>query len=179
MTIDTSIQSFSGSYYNDRLQGADSAIQEQAGDGRDKKFQHTEEDRNVQQEVQKFKNTEQKVIAHEMAHKAVGGQYAGSVKYEYTRGPDNKMYITGGEVSIDVSKGSTPEETAQKMRQVQQAAMAPADPSAQDRAVAAKAAMQAQKAQQEIQSEHQKEQPSGAAEYTKKPNQSLGISIYG
>jgi hypothetical protein len=179
MTIDTSIQSFSGSYSNGWLQGADSATQKQSGGAIDKKSHNAEGDRKAQQEVQKLKNTEQKVIAHEMAHKAVGGQYAGSVKYEYTRGPDNKMYIAGGEVSIDVSKGSTPEETAQKMRQVQQAAMAPADPSAQDRAVAAKAAMQAQKAQQEIQSEQQKEQPSAAVGYTKKPNQSLGISIYG
>jgi len=53
--------------------------------------------------IEKLKMREKQVIAHEMAHKTVGGQYAGAVHYTYTRGPDGRYYITGGEVSIDVS----------------------------------------------------------------------------
>nr|MBQ6740709.1 hypothetical protein [Synergistaceae bacterium] len=59
-------------------------------------------------------------------------------------------YITGGEVPIQMRTGSTPEETLRNMQQVQRAATAPADPSGQDRKVAAKAAAIAAQARQEI-----------------------------
>ncbi len=49
--------------------------------------------------------------------------------------------------------GSTPEETLRNMQQVQRAALAPADPSGQDRKVAARAAAIAAKAQGEIASQ--------------------------
>ncbi|MCE5312537.1 MAG: hypothetical protein LLF86_05235 [Nitrospiraceae bacterium] len=96
---------------------------------------------NLSAEVLKLKTDEQRVIAHENAHKAAGGQYAGSAHYSYTAGPDGKQYIAGGEVSIDLSTGKTPEDTASKMAQVIRAALAPADPSGQDIAVAARASM--------------------------------------
>jgi hypothetical protein len=59
----------------------------------------------------------------------------------------------GGEVPIAVSKGKTPEETVQKMRQVAAAAMAPADPSPQDYSVAANARAEEMKALQEMRKE--------------------------
>ncbi|GAB4296699.1 MAG: hypothetical protein Fur0034_06170 [Desulfuromonadia bacterium] len=108
------------------------------------------DDRAVQQEVQKLKAQEEKVRAHEAAHKAAGGQYAGAVSYTYRPGPDGRSYIVGGEVQIDVSPGKTPEETIRKMAIVQRAALAPSDPSGQDRAVAAQAASLAAQAQQEL-----------------------------
>lgn len=89
----------------------------------------------------RLKADEQRVISHENAHKSAGGQYAGSAHYSYTTGPDGKRYISGGEVSIDLSTGKTPEETIAKMQQVRRAALAPADPSGQDVSVAAKASM--------------------------------------
>jgi hypothetical protein len=49
------------------------------------------------------------------------------------------MYAVGGEVKIDISPESTPEATIRKMQQVRKAALAPAQPSSTDRAVAAQA----------------------------------------
>lgn len=107
------------------------------------------EDPQVQQQVSRLKQIEEKVKAHEAAHKAVGGNLASSASYSYTQGPDGRSYITGGEVQIDMSGGSTPQETISKMQQVIRAALAPSDPSGQDRAVAAQAASQMAQAQQE------------------------------
>jgi hypothetical protein len=106
---------------------------------RDKETDRVEE-RDERAAAQEFKAREQEVIAHEQAHSSAGGSVTGSPSYTYTRGPDGSRYISGGGVSIDTSRGSTPEETIEKMRQVRAAALAPADSSAQDRAVAARAA---------------------------------------
>lgn len=91
-------------------------------------------------QVAKLKQVDAKVRAHERAHAAVGGQYAGAPSYSYTRGPDGQMYAIGGEVSIDIGAEDDPQATLQKASQVAAAALAPADPSGQDRAVAAAAA---------------------------------------
>ena len=107
------------------------------------------EDPQVKQVVHQLKQTEVKVKAHEAAHKAAGGNLASSASYSYTQGPDGRSYITGGEVQIDMSPGRTPQETISKMQQVIRAALAPADPSGQDRAVAAQAASQMAQAQQQ------------------------------
>ena len=107
------------------------------------------EDPTITSEVRKLKEREREVRAHENAHKSAGGAHAGTVSYTYTRGPDGKVYITGGEVSIDVSEENSPAATIRKMEQVKAAALAPADPSSQDQSVAAKASMIAMKARQE------------------------------
>lgn len=108
----------------------------------------TEEDPQIQQVISQLKSTEEKVKAHETAHKSSGAA-TGPISYTYTRGPDGKNYITGGEVPINLSSGSTPEETIGRMQQVIQAALAPADPSPQDRAVASQATNIKLQAQQE------------------------------
>lgn len=92
----------------------------------------SKQDPQVQQEVARLQSIDAKVKAHEAAHKAAGGTMTGPVSYTYTRGPDGKSYVTGGEVPISVSPGKTPQETASRMQQVIQAALAPADPSPQD-----------------------------------------------
>ena len=89
--------------------------------------------------VSQFKSVERKVIAHEQAHTSVGGGLITGASYSYTQGPDGKSYISGGEVSIDTSGAKTPEETIDKMARVRAAALAPADPSPQDRAAASRA----------------------------------------
>ncbi|MDR3349506.1 MAG: hypothetical protein LBO03_07910 [Acidaminococcales bacterium] len=109
-----------------------------------------EEQRQIEREVQAMRQTENKVIAHEQAHKSAGGQYAGGISYEKSAGPDGKQYIVGGEVSIDMSGESTPQKTIAKMRIVRGAALAPADPSGQDRAVAAAAAAKEAAARQAL-----------------------------
>ncbi|MBQ9419234.1 MAG: hypothetical protein IJU31_02535, partial [Synergistaceae bacterium] len=101
-------------------------------------------------QAKELENIQREVIAHEAAHKAAAGEFGGEISYSYTEGPDGKSYITGGEVPIKFKEGATPEETLRNMQKVQRAANAPADPSGQDRKVAAKAAAMASKARQEI-----------------------------
>ena len=91
-------------------------------------------------EVQALKRRDQEVRAHELAHMAAGsGVVIGGANYEYQRGPDGKMYAVGGEVKIDTSRENDPAQTIRKMQQVKRAALAPAQPSGQDRSVAAQA----------------------------------------
>ena len=90
------------------------------------------------------------VKAHEAAHQAAGGGMTGAASFSYQQGPDGKMYAIGGEVSIATKGGSTPQEKIANARQIQAAAMAPANPSGQDFAVAASAKMMEIKAQQEL-----------------------------
>lgn len=92
-----------------------------------------------QRVIDQLKSRDREVRAHEQAHAAVGGSLAGSPSYEYQTGPDGKKYAVGGEVSIDVSKTNDPETTIRKMQTVRAAALAPAEPSSQDRKVAAEA----------------------------------------
>ncbi len=95
----------------------------------------TDEEKQTVKELQRIDN---RVRAHEQAHLAAGaGLVRGGAALEYQRGPDGKMYAVAGEVKIDISKGDTPEETIIKMQKVVKAALAPADPSPQDRSVAA------------------------------------------
>ncbi|MCA9770886.1 MAG: hypothetical protein KC466_00670 [Myxococcales bacterium] len=104
-----------------------------------------------QERVDKLKARDREVRAHEQAHKATGGAHAGGIQYAYETGPDGRRYAVGGEVSIDVSPVSDdPGATIRKLEQVRRAALAPADPSGQDRAVAAQAAAEALKAQAEL-----------------------------
>lgn len=106
------------------------------------------------QELSDLKARDREVRAHETAHQAVGGQYAGSISYVYERGPDGAQYAVGGEVSIDTSPvQGDPQATIEKMRVVRAAALAPAEPSPQDRAVAAEAMQLMLRAQSELSSE--------------------------
>ncbi len=117
-----------------------------------------------QAQVTKLKQIDAKVRAHERAHAAVGGAHAGAPSYTYTRGPDGQMYATGGEVAIDISAESDPEATLQKATQVAAAALAPADPSGQDRAVAAAASQLRLEALAQIREEKRAEQEQQQAE---------------
>lgn len=103
-----------------------------------------------QEKVEKLKERDKEVRAHERAHQSAGGQYAGSPSYDYEKGPDGNDYAIGGHVNIDVAEENTPEKTLQKMEQIISAAKAPADPSAQDLKVAAQAQQKAAKARAEI-----------------------------
>lgn len=101
--------------------------------------------------IRELSQRDQEVRAHEQAHNSVGGQYAGAASYTYQRGPDGVNYAVGGEVSIDIGVvDGNPQATLEKMQTVQRAALAPAEPSSQDRRVAAMAAQQANQARAEI-----------------------------
>ncbi len=108
--------------------------------------------------VDDLKKRDAEVKAHERAHIAAGGPYvSGGASYEYERGPDNQNYAVGGEVSIDVSAENTPEATIRKMQVVKRAALAPKDPSGQDRSVAAQATQAEARARIELQKERSAE----------------------
>jgi len=92
-----------------------------------------------QQVVRELQRRDAEVRRHERAHAAAGGPVAGAPVYEFQRGPDGRFYAVDGEVRIDVSPEGDPRATIAKMELVIRAALAPAQPSAQDRAVAAQA----------------------------------------
>jgi hypothetical protein len=94
----------------------------------------------AQSKVDQLKEIDRKVKAHEQAHIAAGGELIrGGANFSYQKGPDGKLYAIGGDVSIDTSPGRTPEDTVVRAQRIRSAALAPADPSAQDRRVAADA----------------------------------------
>jgi hypothetical protein len=103
-------------------------------------------------EVAKLVQLDTKVKNHEMAHLAAAGPYARSgANFQYAKGPDGKRYAVAGEVSIDTARESTPAATISKMQTVRAAALAPADPSPQDRKVAASASVAITQASHELQ----------------------------
>ena len=103
-------------------------------------------------QVQELQQRDAEVRTHEQAHLSTAGQYAsGGPSFSYQTGPNGKRYAVGGSVPIDIGKESTPAATIIKMRTVKRAALAPANPSAADRQIAAKASMQEMKAMQELQ----------------------------
>jgi SprA-related family len=103
-----------------------------------------------QKKVEALKQRDREVHAHEQAHRAAGGGLTGSPTYKTERGPDGKSYAVGGEVKIDTSPvPNNPEATIRKLEQVKRAALAPSNPSGQDRQVAAAAEARIQEARQE------------------------------
>lgn len=91
-------------------------------------------------QLAKLKARDLEVRQHEAAHLAVAGGLATSgPTYSYQKGPDGVNYAVAGEVGIDTSPGRTPEETIERAQRVQAAALAPAEPSGPDLAVAAQA----------------------------------------
>ncbi len=101
--------------------------------------------------IDELEKIDQRVHTHEQAHLSAAADLAMSgATFTYKRGPDGHQYAVGGEVQIDVSPGKTPQETVSKAQRIKAAALAPSDPSAQDRAVAAQATQMALAAQQEL-----------------------------
>ncbi|MDR3299543.1 MAG: hypothetical protein LBU43_05970 [Candidatus Accumulibacter sp.] len=119
--------------------------------GGEKTGQAGELSKDDQRRVEELKVTDRKVRAHEAAHVAAGGSLVTSgASFEYTTGPDGQRYAVAGDVGISMSKGRTPEETLMRAQQIRAAALAPADPSAQDISVAAAATQMAAEARVEL-----------------------------
>lgn len=142
--------------------GRSNAANESAQDER-RAEQQRQEDAAI---IRQLKARDREVRLHEAAHAAVGGRYAGAPTVQYERGPDGVNYAVSGEVSISVSKAATPEETLDKARQIRAAATAPAEPSAQDRRVAAEASRLELEARADLQAQEveQREQRAERAE---------------
>lgn len=110
------------------------------------------------QQIRELSARDREVRAHEQAHAAVGGAHAGSPSYEYQNGPDGKQYAVGGEVSISTSVISNdPHATLDKAQTIRRAALAPAEPSSQDRAVAAQSSQMIAQAMADISALQQEE----------------------
>lgn len=133
----------------------------------EKKLEEQEEEKAVEESssAEKLSEDEKRLVtdlqsrdaevrAHEAAHQS-GGASTGGASYTYQKGPDGKMYAIGGEVSISFQTGSTPQETIANAQAVITSALAPADPSAQDMAVASSAMVMMMRAQQQITQEAQ------------------------
>ena len=102
-------------------------------------------------QLQQLKRRDTEVRTHEQAHLSAAGRYArGGASYTLQKGPDGVSYAIGGEVGIDVGKESTPEATLIKMQTIRRAALAPANPSAADRRIAAQASVKEAQARQEL-----------------------------
>lgn len=116
-----------------------------------KGFNQTELDVQEETRLRQLQATDVRVRAHERAHLAAAGGVARSgASYSNTRGPDGRLYATGGEVAIDASPvPGDPDATITKAAVVRRAALAPSDPSSQDRAVAAQANAMASEARAE------------------------------
>ena len=114
------------------------------------------------QQVEKLKERDRHVKAHEQAHlSAAGNLAAGGAKFKYQKGPDGRQYAVGGEVGIRIPEGKTPQETLTIAQRVERAALAPSDPSAQDRSVANQARQKETKARRQIVEESSKQTSKG------------------
>ncbi len=107
------------------------------------------------QRLRELQARDREVRAHEQAHlSAAGGHAMGGASYTYERGPDQRMYAVGGEVQVDTSKvHNDPVATLRKAQAIRRAALAPTNPSSQDRQVAADAARMEAEARAEITAE--------------------------
>jgi hypothetical protein len=102
-------------------------------------------------QIAKLQARDREVRAHEQAHAAAGAGLAGAPSYTYQQGPDGRQYAVGGEVSIKASTSSSnPRQAIQELQQMARAALAPASPSGQDRAVAAAAQQQVAQLQAQL-----------------------------
>ncbi|MCW9048186.1 MAG: putative metalloprotease CJM1_0395 family protein [Gammaproteobacteria bacterium] len=106
-------------------------------DKKAEKLQRQENDNVLRQ----LRARDREVRAHEAAHTAAGGSLVrGGPSYTFQTGPDGRSYAVGGEVQLDVSAvPNNPQATLAKASQIRAAALAPANPSAQDVRVAANA----------------------------------------
>jgi hypothetical protein len=108
-----------------------------------------------QREVQQLRARDREVRAHEQAHVAASGSIGVSgPRYSYEDGPDGKRYAVGGSVNFQVPPANSPSEEIRLAAQLRRMALAPANPSGTDRAVAAEASRKEAQARRELQQEN-------------------------
>lgn len=116
--------------------------------------------------VQKLKQRDAEVRVHELMHMSVAGGYARSgPSYDYQVGPDGGRYAIGGQVQLDTSiDEKDPSATIKKMETIKKAALAPANPSAQDHHIAAQADSAIARAREQLRRTTYTEEVSGSAD---------------
>lgn len=102
--------------------------------------------------VQQLQQLDRSIKEHEAAHlRAARDIGISTPTYTFKQGPDGQSYAVSGEVSLDFSPVSgDAQATIEKARKIQNAALAPADPSPQDLQVAAQARIMENKAHRKI-----------------------------
>lgn len=154
LTNDSGTYDSTGQLQQNKVIAEDDEQQEQQSKGGSEQEASEQEQQNQeaeQQQIEELKARDREVRLHEQAHARVGGQYAGSPTYEYQRGPDGNNYAVGGQVMIDVAEvPNDPKATIDKMQTVRAAALAPAEPSGADRAIAADATQKMASAQADL-----------------------------
>ena len=161
LKLNNNSDDIAGNYYraiNDTTQFSSLAKQNNNDDINNRKKDEPINDKELTKEekaeVKELKSRDTEVKTHEQAHISAG---ASNAQYEYKTGPDGIKYATGGHAEIDTSKADNPHATLRKAQQIKKAALAPANPSSQDRKVAAEAETMANEAQQEIRNENLEE----------------------
>ncbi|WP_419769749.1 MAG: putative metalloprotease CJM1_0395 family protein [Candidatus Marinarcus sp.] len=89
-----------------------------------------------QRVLQKFKNSDSQVRAHEQAHASSGAATTSAIQYNYQTGPDGKLYAVGGSVRLETSIPKDEKAAAFKLNQLQNAASAPNNLSGADAQIA-------------------------------------------
>lgn len=120
-------------------------------------------------QLQQLQARDREVRVHEAAHMAAaGGLATGGASFSYQKGPDGGNYAVGGEVNIDTSAvANDPAATLRKAETIRRAALAPADPSSQDRQVASAAAQMQSQALSDLSEQRRKQQAESAQAYIK------------
>lgn len=137
----------------------DAARQDRRLEARGEQQQQTQQQTQDQSQVRALAARDREVHAHEQAHASAGGRYAGSPSYTFERGPDGVSYAVSGEVPISLpTGGGDPQAALVAAQQIIQAALAPADPSPQDRNVAAQASHIATESRADISQQQTQEQ---------------------
>ena len=111
-----------------------------------------DEERALERRVQELAERDRKVRTHEQAVRAIAGTCGvRGTTYSYQVGPDGRLYVVDGQVSLDTSEvPGDPEATLRKAEQLQQAALSGGEASPQERAAAAVAAALAAQARQKL-----------------------------
>lgn len=91
-----------------------------------------------------FEHAQSQIQQHVESHLSVTTLYSSGPNYQYRVSPDGKRVIVSGDVSFDVSPSSnSPHETLHKAEIIKQAALAPNDPTPEDRRVSLQAQIMA------------------------------------
>jgi hypothetical protein len=126
-----------------------------------------------QRQLRELEARDREVRAHEQAHLRVGRDLIrGAANYSYQKGPDGQQYAVSGEVKIDTTGvPGDPEATEDKAYHIRETALAPTQPSNQDRAVASMASRMAQEARIEIQRQQRAQAEQAYQQTTSAPDQ--------
>ncbi len=85
-----------------------------------------------QAQVEELSARDAAVRSEEESHAALAGAYAGPIQYEYAAGPDGRLYVVNGSVSMSTAGISNPEQLASALGAMQSAGRVAAGTSVQD-----------------------------------------------